>query len=222
MMKNNIKRLMMAIIMAVTMIFAMCACAAAEPNESDKKDSEVVSEVTETEKKDDEKEAESEVKEEATEAKEEETSTGDKSITSAQNASDIGLTEDDVKFISSAIEKELQEEYLTPNNIQIENFSIPADDESWKFFVKCCTIVFEEPDMPLNELSDLVALIVPLSSENDQTIMTIIATSFTSSIKELDKAAMITMLPFDDSVKDNVKVVIISNVFADTVETETE
>lgn len=209
------KRLM-AIIMAVTMIFAMCACAAAEPNESDKKDSEVASEVTsevtETEEKEEVKEEETEVKEDSTEAEEEK----DNSI-----RNEFGLTEKEMAVIYSTIEENLQTEYLEPNNIELEDFLIPDDINCWKYLAKYCMIVMEEPDISEDRLQSLLLGMYPLSSE-DQSIMEIISSSFYNSLDELDQTYLITNFQMSELFIDVIKDLIMSNVFADTAETETE
>lgn len=206
-------RRFLAIIMAIVMVFAMCSCASAEPEKKDEPATKV-----ETEKDDADAVAKVESeKDDAEEAAEtEETEEAEKPVdVSDDEENDLGLTGSEMKEIYAAIEEDLQKEYLDVNNIKVEDFSIPTDDESWDYFVNSCTeiVVVHDFDVSKEEVQNRISQMVPLSEEN-QKIMTIISYSFSNSLKEFEKDFLIVDFFIDDSLIDLCQELITSNVFA--------
>lgn len=202
------KRKMISILLCAALSLSLLAgCGGSKEN----------SESTETSVKETEEEEKTENQEVADEevvAEEEESPDKEVSLASV-DVSAIGLTEEDAKFIVTTVETKIQDEYLTPNNISIEDFSVPDDDESWKFFAKCTSIALEMEGIGLDELCDMTALIIPLSSEEEETIMTAITLGFKDAVVELDQGSMLTMFLFDENLLNTVRNLIVAGVFAD-------
>lgn len=128
---------------------------------------------------------------------------------------ELGLTGSEMKKIYTAMEEALQKEYLDVNDIKAEDFSIPDDEESWEYFVKCCNeaVMVQGSDYSKEEVKNRISQMVPLSEEN-QEIMTIISFSFSNSLKTFEKDFLIVGFTIDASLIDLCKELIISNVFA--------
>lgn len=125
-----------------------------------------------------------------------------------------------MEIIYDSIETNLKKDYLDVNNIKIEDFEIPTDDKSWEYFARYC---IEKPysDNPSEEdfqkgLMDYYGI-----SEENFSIMRIIAATFYDYLVEIDDVTFITsyMMTNDSSI-DTAKELIISNVFANPSETE--
>lgn len=188
----------LAVMMTVAMILSICSCAAPDSRKSDKKEAlETATVANETEK----------IQESTGESTEEE-------------VNDLFLTDSDMEIIYDSIETNLKKDYLDVNNIKIEDFEIPTDDKSWEYFARYC---IEKPysDNPSEEdfqkgLMDYYGI-----SEENFSIMRIIAATFYDYLVEIDDVTFITsyMMTNDSSI-DTAKELIISNVFANPSETE--
>ena len=108
-----------AIIMAIIMVFSMCSCAGNSGKPEEKEPASTSAEETT-------KETSEEVAKTTTKGTSEEASD--------DKENELGLTDSEMKGIYEEIEKALQEEYLDVNNIKVEDFAIPTDDESWEYF----------------------------------------------------------------------------------------
>lgn len=202
----------LSIIMAIVMVFAMCSCASADSGESDKKESVAASEEVEKVQEDSSKEEAAETPKVTEEPAAEESA---QTEVADDEENELGLTGSEMEEIYAAIEEDLQKEYLDVNNINVEDFSIPDDDESWEYFLKCCNeiIIIRDFDISKEELQNTISQMVSLPEEN-QEIMTIISYSFSNSLKEFEKDFLITMFSIDDSSLELSKELITSNVFA--------
>lgn len=196
----------LAVIMAVMMIFSICSCATADSGESDKKETVSTSSV-ETSK---EEEAEATETEETGEMAEE--------TASDEEKNGLGLTESEMQEIYVAIEEILQKEYLDVNNIKVEDFSIPTDDESWNFFYEHFTGRLYQPSKETEE--DIKSTTVDMTDQ--QSIMYIISYAFFNYLEENDKEYIVFHFQVDDSELTLSKELITSNVFADTETAATE
>ena len=119
---------------------------------SSKKNSETPEESVSTEK------SVVDVEEKETEATSEENTEEDKN--------EFGLTDSEMAVIYSDMEENLQTEYLEPNNISAEEFSIPDDDESWKAFAKGCDIMFMTNGVSIDQVQQAITKMYILPSED--------------------------------------------------------
>ena len=137
--------------------------------------------------------------------------------TSEENAeeekNEFGLTDSEMAMIYSDMEENLQTEYLEPNNISVEVFSIPDDDVSWEAFRVGCGVLFTENGGSIDWIQQVLSGSYPLPSE-DATIMAILAYSFFYSLDELDQTSVVPDFPWDDTYVSAMKDVILANVFS--------
>lgn len=212
-------RRFLAIIMAIVMVFAMCSCASADSGKTETKEETTAPESAENES----------VKEEAAETPEvteteevEEIAEEDVEKTTSDDKENIlGLTESEMQELYTVIEENLQKDYLDVNNIKVEDFSIPTDDESWKYLSNYCTVVLFNPEISSEEaVKESNSTTSELSAENN-TIMEIISCSFYNYLEKIDKVHEgMENVSMSESSLNLAKELITSNVFADTSTTE--
>lgn len=200
-------RRFLAIIMAIVMVFAMCSCASADSGKTETKEETTAPESAENES----------VKEEAAETPEvaetEEVEETAQEEVADDEENELGLTGSEMKEIYTAIEENLQKEYLDVNNIKIEDFSIPDDEESWEFFF---SYISSKPFQSNSdeEYRDNVASEFTLSEEN-VCIMAIVSNAFYKYFEENDNVIFIAELRSQTDKHELLTELILENVFKD-------
>ena len=122
---------------------------------------------------------------------------------------ETGLSDSDKEKICSVVEEKLQTEYLEPNNIPVDTFTIPDSEECWKYFAKHCMYQMEIPDMDENERQATTAGLYSLSSE-EQTVMSFIALGYYEALETLGQIDTIKDFQLGDAYVNAAKTLILS------------
>ncbi|WP_418463450.1 hypothetical protein [Frisingicoccus sp.] len=192
-----------AIIMAIIMVFSMCSCAGNSGKPEEKEPASTSAEETT-------KETSEEVAKTTTKGTSEEASD--------DKENELGLTDSEMKGIYEEIEKALQEEYLDVNNIKVEDFAIPTDDESWEYFSSYCSSRnFHVDGITEEDIRERTKDTVSLS-EDYVNIMSIVSCSFCDYLEQNDRKDVLNLIMVDENILTLIKNLISSNVFADTTE----